>query len=58
MTPREELILKLNQLKINIEDYAAEKGLNKDTTPDRYKELLEELIIAEKEQKIKESVEG
>ena len=58
LTPREELILKLNQLKINIEDYAAEKGLNKDTTPDRYKELLEELIIAEKEQKIKESVEG
>ena len=58
LTPREELIAKLDRLKIDPNEYAKEKGLSPETTPERFKELLEELIIAEKEQKIKESVEG
>lgn len=42
-TPRERLILKLHELGINVNEYAAAKGLNKDTTPERYTELLAEL---------------
>ena len=42
-TPREMLIAKLDELKIDKNTYAVEKGLNKDTTPERYTELLAEL---------------
>jgi hypothetical protein len=42
-TPREKLIAKLDELKIDKNAYAQEKGLNKDTTPERYAELLAEL---------------
>lgn len=42
-TPREMLIAKLDELKIDKNAYAKEKGLNKDTTPERYTELLAEL---------------
>lgn len=42
-TPRETLIAKLDELKIDKNTYAKEKGLNKDTTPERYAELLAEL---------------
>lgn len=42
-TPRELLIDRLNELQIDIKDYAAEKGLTKETTAERYTELLAEL---------------
>jgi hypothetical protein len=42
-TPRELLIAKLNELGININDYAAEKGLTKETTAETYTALLAEL---------------
>lgn len=42
-TPREKLIAKLHEKGVDINEYAKEKGLNKDTTPERYTELLAEL---------------
>ena len=42
-TPRELLIAKLTELGIDKNAYAVEKGLNKDTTAERYSELLAEL---------------
>lgn len=42
-TPRELLIAKLDELGIDKNAYAVEKGLNKDTTAERYTELLAEL---------------
>lgn len=42
-TPREKLIAKLDELGIDKNAYAKEKGLNKDTTAERYTELLAEL---------------
>lgn len=42
-TPREQLIAKLYELGIDINAYAAEKGLNKDTTAETYLALLAEL---------------
>ena len=42
-TPRELLISKLDELGIDKNAYAVEKGLNKDTTAERYSELLAEL---------------
>lgn len=42
-TPREALIARLKEKGIDATAYAAEKGLNKDTTPERYEELLKEL---------------
>ena len=53
LTPREELILKLKHLKIDIEEYAKEKGLNKNTTDERYKEVLDELEVSERLEAIK-----
>lgn len=41
--PRELLIAKLTELGIDKNAYAEEKGLNKDTKPERYTELLAEL---------------
>ena len=43
-TPRERLIAKLDELGIDKNAYATEKGLNKDTTPETYETLLKELI--------------
>lgn len=42
-TPREKLIAKLDELKIDKTAYAQEKGLNKDTAPETYTKLLAEL---------------
>ena len=42
-TPREMLIAKLHEKGIDINAYAVEKGLNKDTTPETYTKLLAEL---------------
>ena len=42
-TPRELLIAKLHEKGIDINEYAKEKGLNKDTTPETYTKLLKEL---------------
>ena len=42
-TPREMLIAKLYEKGIDPNTYAVEKGLNKDTTAERYTELLAEL---------------
>lgn len=42
-TPRERLIAKLHEKGIDVNTYAAENGLNKNTTPERYAELLAEL---------------
>lgn len=42
-TPRERLIAKLRELNIDINAYATEKGLGKDTTEETYKQLLAEL---------------
>ena len=42
-TPRERLIAKLDELGINKNDYAAEKGLDKSTTAETYTALLAEL---------------
>lgn len=44
-TPRELLIAKLDELGIDKNAYAVEKGLNKDTTAERYTELLAELEV-------------
>lgn len=41
-TPREKLIDKLKASGINIKAYAAEKGLDENTPPERYEELLKE----------------
>ena len=53
LPPRERLINKLNEMKIDAIKYAEEKGLNKQTTDDRYEELLEELEVAERFEAIK-----
>ena len=53
MPPRARLIKKLNEMKIDVEKYAKEKGLDKQTTDDRYEELLEELEVAERFEAIK-----
>ena len=42
-TPREKLIAKLDELGIDKNAYAKEKGLGKDTTPETYEMLLKEL---------------
>lgn len=42
-TPRERLIEKLREKDIDITVYAAEKGLNGETTAERFEELLNEL---------------
>jgi hypothetical protein len=42
-TPRELLIAKLHEKGIDINTYAVEKGLNKDTTAETYTKLLAEL---------------
>ena len=42
-TPREQLIAKLNEKGIDVNEYAKEKGLNAQTTPERFTELLKEL---------------
>ena len=42
-TPRERLIAKLDELGIDKNVYATEKGLSKDTAPETYEKLLEEL---------------
>ena len=42
-TPRELLIVKLHEKGIDVNEYAKDKGLNKDTTQERYTELLAEL---------------
>lgn len=42
-TPRDMLIAKLNKKGIDVNAYAVEKGLNKETPPERYTELLKEL---------------
>ena len=42
-TPREMLIAKLHEKGIDINTYATEKGLNKDTTAETYTKLLAEL---------------
>ena len=58
MLPRARLIKKLNEMKMDVEKYAKEKGLNKQTTDDRYEELLEELEVAERFEAIKAQGEG
>jgi hypothetical protein len=42
-TPRQQLIARLNELKIDVNAYAAENGVNRQTTPERFLELLAEL---------------
>lgn len=42
-TPREQLIAKLHEKGIDVNTYAKEKGLNNQTTPERFAELLAEL---------------
>ena len=42
-TPRQKLIAKLKEKGIDVNAYAAEKGLDKNTSEDRYKILLAEL---------------
>ena len=42
-TPRDVLIAKLKEKGIDANAYASEKGLTKETTPERYNELLKEL---------------
>lgn len=54
MPPRARLIKKLNEMKMDVEKYAKEKGLNKQTTDERYEELLEELEVAERFEAIKD----
>jgi hypothetical protein len=43
VSPRKKLIARLNELGVDVNAYAAEKGLNKQTTAERYMELLAEL---------------
>ena len=42
-TPRQALIAKLNELHIDVNEYAKEHGLNGQTSPDVFRELLAEL---------------
>lgn len=42
-TARQRLILKLNELGVDLDEYAKEKGLSSKTTPERFEELLKEL---------------
>lgn len=42
-TPRQLLIARLNELGIDVNAYAAEKGVNRQTTAERFAELLAEL---------------
>lgn len=42
-TLREQLLARLKEKNIDVNTYAAEKGLNKETTPERFRELLKEL---------------
>lgn len=42
-TPRELLIAKLHELGVDISEYSTEKGLSKNTTNERFAELLAEL---------------
>ncbi len=42
-TPRDVLIARLKEKGIDANEYATEKGLTKETTPERYNELLKEL---------------
>lgn len=42
-TPREKLIAKLEEKGIDVTEYGIEKGLTKETTPERFEELLKEL---------------
>lgn len=42
-TPRQRLIARLNELGIDVNAYAAEKGVNRQTTAERFEELLAEL---------------
>jgi hypothetical protein len=42
-TPRQMLIARLHELGIDVNAYAAEKGLNSKTTAERFAELLAEL---------------
>ena len=42
-TPRQQLIARLNELGIDVNAYAAEKGVNRQTTAERFAELLTEL---------------
>ena len=43
LTPRDKLIVKLKEKGIDATAYAVEKGLSKETTKERYEELLREL---------------
>lgn len=54
MPPRARLIKKLNEMKMDIEKYAKEKGLDKQTTDERYEELLDELEVAQRFEAISE----
>lgn len=54
MPPRARLIKKLNEMKMDVEKYAKEKGLNKQTTDERYEELLDELEVAQRFEALKE----
>lgn len=42
-TPRQRLIARLHELGIDVNAYAAEKGINRQTTTERFEELLAEL---------------
>lgn len=54
LPPRARLIKKLNEMKMDIEKYAKEKGLDKQTTDERYEELLDELEVAQRFEAISE----
>ena len=43
LTPREQLIEELHRRNISVGEYAKEKGLGPNTTPERFAELLKEL---------------
>lgn len=43
VSPRKKLIARLNELGVDVNAYAVEKGLSKQTTAERYMELLAEL---------------
>ena len=42
-TPRQQLIARLNELGIDVNEYAAKHGLNSKTSPDVFKDLLADL---------------
>lgn len=42
-SPRDVLVAKLKEKGIDIKEYGKEKGLSKNTTPERYEELIKEL---------------